>query len=392
MNKTLTIGKVPYTPEEAGYDSLYIERLNEFIERSINEKHIQGGSYYLMRNGKLFANNSMGALDYRFPEKPLLPDSIKRIASITKNYTAVAIMQLAERGYLTTQDPVAMHLDEFDTPLHKTITIYNLLTHTSGLLAEDGAFEEPYSNYWVRHVDSFDGNWIKAMLTQPFHCKPNTQWIYSSPCFCILGEVVKRISGMAFETYVMENIVKPLGLKDTFYDIPKDKLERVIVACEHEIPDHDEDESESDEKSSHGDDKHWALLPRAGWGLYSTLADQNIFSQMLLNNGFFNNQRIIGRKSVENLTHAHLYHDNFRNYCWGADKVHEFGLGFEVMSKKQTNHMTPGTYGHEGAGVCWNYADPKENFIAGMFLPYHNGEFNIKPIHRSKYIIWSGLI
>jgi len=386
MNKNLTIGKVPYTPEEAGYDSLYIERLNEFIERSIEEKHIQGGSYYLMRNGKLFANNSIGSLDYRTPEKPLLPDSIKRIASITKNFTAVAVMQLAERGYLTLHDPVAMHLDEFDTPIHKTITIYNLLTHTSGLLPEGGAFETPYHNYWVRHVDNYDGNWIKAMLTQPFHCKPNTQWVYSSFGFCILGEIVKRISGKPLEDFVMENIVTPLGMSDTFYEVPKDKIDRVIICCEHEIPDNDYEPE--------GDDKHWALLPHGGWGLHSTLADLNVFSQMLLNNGFFNNQRIIGRKSVENLTHNHLYYNNIANYCWGngGENPHETGLGFEVWSKKQYNQISPGMFGHEGAGVCWNYADPKENFIAGMFLPYVNGEFNIKPIHRSKYVIWSGLI
>jgi CubicO group peptidase (beta-lactamase class C family) len=62
------------------------------------------------------------------------------------------------------------------------------------------------------------------------------------------------------------------------------------------------------------------------------------------------------------------------------------------MSGKQVNHMSPGTYGHEGAGVSWSYVDPKEDFIASMFLPYYNGEFNLIPIHRTKYIIWSGLV
>jgi len=383
MNKQLTIGKVPYTPEEAGYESLYIDRLNDFIIRMIDDKIVQGGSYHLMRGGKLFANNAIGSLDYREPEKPLLPDSIRPIASITKNFTAVAIFQLAEKGYININDPVAQHLNEFDTPLHKKITVYNLLTHTSGLLPDGGAFETPYENDWVNHLDKFESNWIKAMLTQPPHCKPNTQWAYSSLGFCFLGEIIKKISGINAEDFILENIVKPLGMNDTFYDLPKEYFNRVCVSTEWEIPQTKEEEKE---------EKGWSLLPNAGWGLYSTLGDLNKFSQMMFNNGSLNGTRIIGRKSVENIIHHHLDRVEFPNYCWGADEIHDCGLGFEVMNRKPFNQMTVGTFGHEGSGVCWSYVDPKEGFIASVFLPYYKGEFNIIPIHRTKYVIWSGLI
>jgi CubicO group peptidase (beta-lactamase class C family) len=113
---------------------------------------------------------------------------------------------------------------------------------------------------------------------------------------------------------------------------------------------------------------------------------------MMHSGGKFNGERIIGRKSVENLIHPHLNGQNLRNYCWGADEVHDCGLGFEVMNYKPFNQMSVGTYGHEGAGVSWSYVDPKENFIASMFLPYHNGQFNIIPVHRTKYVVWSGLL
>ena len=384
MNRQLTIGKVPYTPEEAGYESLYIERLNDFIMRMVDDKIIQGGSYHFLRHGKLFANNAIGSLDYREPEKPLLPDSIRRIASITKDFTAVAIFQLAERGYININDPVAQHLPEFDTSLHKKITVYNLLTHTSGLLPEWGAFETPYDNDWANHVKAFDGNWIKAMLTQPPHCKPNTQWAYSSFGFCFLGEIIHRISGMSAEDFIMENIVKPLGMKDTFYDVPEESFGRICVSNEHDIP------TTKEEREGEGD--VWSKLPRTGWGLYSTLDDLNIFSRMMHNNGAFNGARIIGRKSVENIIYPHLSGQNLRNYCWGADELHDCGLGFEVMNNKPFNQMTIGTYGHEGAGVCWSYVDPKEDFIASMFLPYYNGVFNMIPIHRTKYVVWGGLV
>jgi hypothetical protein len=88
MNKQLTVGKVLFTPEESGYESPYIERLNEFIMRMINDKIIQADSYHLMRHGKLFANNTIGSLDCRDPQKPMLPDSIMCIASLTKDFTA----------------------------------------------------------------------------------------------------------------------------------------------------------------------------------------------------------------------------------------------------------------------------------------------------------------
>jgi len=384
MNKQLTIGNVPYTPEEAGYESLYIERLNDFIMRMIDDKIIMCGSYHLMRHGKLFAHNAIGSLDYRNLESRFLPDSIRNIASITKDFTAVAIFQLAEKGYININDPAAMHLKEFDTALHRKITVYNLLTHTSGLLPDGGAFEAPYPNEWVNHLERFEGNWIKAMLTQPPHCPVNTQWAYSSFGFCFLGEIIKRITGSSAENFILENITMPLGMNDTHYDLPKEKLERYCVCCEWEIPDNDNnDENKNDP---------WFLLPGTGWGLKSTLGDLNIFNQMMHNGGKHNGVRIIGRKSVENIVLPHLNGQNMRNYCWGADELHDCGLGFEVMNNKPFNQMTVGTYGHEGSGVCWSYVDPKEDFIASMFLPYYNGEFNIIPIHRTKYIVWGGLI
>ncbi|MDR0293273.1 MAG: beta-lactamase family protein [Oscillospiraceae bacterium] len=384
MNKHITIGSVPFTPEEAGYESLYIDRLNGFIARMLDEKIVQGGSYHLFRRGKLFANNAVGSLDYREPDKPLLPDSIRRIASITKLFTSVAIFQLAEQGYININDPVAQHLSEFDTSLHRGITVYNLLTHTSGLLPDGGAFDEPYENRWTNHINNFDGNWIKAMLTQPPHCKPNTEWAYSSYCFCMLGEIIQRISGKKLEDFVMENIVTPLHMKDTFYELPEELFDRVCVTTEWEIP----------RKRSNKEENIWDKVPPGGWGICSTPADLSLFGQMLLNNGSLNGTRIIGRKSVENLVHPHLKNSNFRNYCWGADEIqnHHCGLGFEVMADKPFNQMSEGTYGHEGSGVSWFYVDPKEEFIASVFMPYYEGNFNLIPIHRTKYVIWAGLI
>jgi CubicO group peptidase (beta-lactamase class C family) len=222
------------------------------------------------------------------------------------------------------------------------------------------------------------------MLTETPHCKPNTEWAYSSLGFCFLGEIIHRISGMRAEDFIIENIVKPLGMNDTFYNLPEGVFGRVCVNTEWDIP-KIEDEGE---KENH----LWSKLPKTGWGMYSTLSDLNIFNQMMLNNGKFKDTRIIGRKSVENLTHPHFNGQNLRNYCWGADELHDCGLGFEVMNYKPFNQMTVGTYGHEGAGVSWSYIDPKEEFIASMFLPYYNGEFNFIPIHRTKYVVWGGII
>ncbi|MDR1689648.1 MAG: beta-lactamase family protein [Clostridiales bacterium] len=388
----IKIGSVPFTPEEAGYESEYLNRLNEFISRMIDDKIIQGASYHFMRFGKLFANNALGALDYRDEAKALLPDSIMRVASITKDFTAVAIFQLAERGYININDPVAMHLPEFDTSVHKGITVYNLLTHTSGLQPDWGAFEEPYYNDLINHIDTFEGNWIKASLTKPPFCKPNTQWAYSTMGFAYLGEIISRISGKTAEDFITENIAEPLGMTDTFFEVPEDKAGRVIVNTEWALP---RTKAENEKRTA----KHHEKLeykdfhiPATGGGIYSSLNDLNIFSQMMHSGGKFNGVRIIGRKSVENLIHPHLNGQNLRNYCWGADEVHDCGLGFEVMNYKPFNQMSVGTYGHEGAGVSWSYVDPKENFIASMFLPYYNGQFNIIPIHRTKYVVWSGLL
>lgn len=378
MYKKIITGNVPFTPEEAGYEAAYLDKLNEFISYLIEEKIIQGGVYHLARHGKVFANNAIGSLDFRNKDKTILPDSIMRIASITKLFTGVAICQLMERGLLDITDTVAQHLEEFDTSMHRSITIYNLLTHTSGLLPDWGAFDIPYESELSDIIESFDGNWIKAALTGNPHKQPNTEWAYSSRCFWFLGIIIQRITGMTFEDYVMKNIVQPLGMEDTYFYVPEEKWDRVVIQTERGIPSHPRENK--------------IYIPKSGGGLYSTVSDLFLFNSMLHNGGTLNNVRIIGRKSVENLVHNHLENSGLRNYCWGADEEAMHGLGFEVMGIRPFHNMSIGTYGHEGAGVSWTYVDPKEDFIASVFFPYYLGEFNMKAIHRSKYIIWGGIV
>lgn len=406
MHKEVIEGKVPFTPEEAGYDETYLGYLNDFIIRLMDQKILQGGAYRLVRHGKLFAQNSVGDLDFRDDTKALQPDSLMRIASITKTFTTIALFQLAERGYIDIFDPVAKHLKEFDTNMHRKITVYNLLTHTSGLLPDGGAFDIPYRNSWEGALECCDKNWVAAYLTEAPHCPPNKEWAYSTRCFSLLGEIIQRITGQRAEDYIIENIAIPLRLTDTFFDVPESQYDRMIVSCDWQIP------LSSDERhrrrlewieKEQGADSISAMfmkkydmrdlkIPQTGGGLHSSLKDLTTYGEMMLNNGILGGKRIISRKSLENITHSHLDGQNIPNFCWGADEIHNCGLGMEVMTGKPFHQMTEGTFGHEGAGVSWLYVDPKEEFVAAVFLPYYHGEFNIIPIHNSKYIIWGGLI
>lgn len=404
MNKEIKIGKVPFLPSQAGYDENYIGYLNDFLLRLIDGKVIQGGSYRLMRHGKLFAYNSVGNLDFRDETKPLMPDSMMKICSITKVFTSISIFRLAERGYIDIMNPVADYLEEFNTDAHRKITVYNLLTHTSGLLPDYGAFEYPYSTPWKFGMEQYNGNWLKCFLSESPHCPPNKEWAYSTRCFSILGEIISRISGITAEEYIIKNIVEPLGMSDTCFEVPSEKQNRIVASLPWQLPYTREQRKQNDieylRRHFGADSAEEKIInkypdlhiPQTGGGLYSSLSDLTTFGEMMLADGVLNGKRIISRKSLENIRCSHLDGQNIPYYCWGADEIHNCGLGMEVATGKPFHQMTVGTYGHEGAGVSWLYVDPKEEFIAAAFLPYYEGNFSLIPIHNTKYVIWSGLL
>jgi CubicO group peptidase (beta-lactamase class C family) len=376
-NHEITIhpGPVDISPREAGYRPEKIDRLNALFQGLIREKKLQCASYLLARRGKIFAHNSMGQLRFRGESCDLLPDSIRRTASITKVFTAISILRLIEEGKLYLEQPVKSLIEEFNTDQHKDITLFHLLTHTSGLTADGGYFAEAYPGLWLPGFKPGKTSWIKAALSGPPQAKPGELWNYSSIGYLVLGEVIARVSGLPADKYIQQTVVTPLGLERTFFNVPPELKAQVCT-----IQEWDEEELTPDENAA-------LRPPPTAGGIASTLKDLWSVGQMLLDRGTFRGERILGRKTVEAMTRNHL--TNTPAFYWGIKKkAMEYGLGMNVYS----DHifLSPGAFSHEGAGRSALYIDPVEQLIAVYFVPT-TIDWVPESIVNPLAVIWSGL-
>ncbi|MBN2531486.1 MAG: beta-lactamase family protein [Spirochaetales bacterium] len=367
----ITEGITDITPREAGYNPGTINILDNYFNDLIDRKKIQAAGYLMARHGKIFVHKYMGRLRYDKQDTKFLPGSLRKIASITKMYTATAIMQLVEQGKVYLEQPAANFINEFDTSLHRGITVWHLLTHTAGLKADPGYFLEPYP-LW-RDIKDMD-DLIHFALEGPAQSKPGVTWSYSTIGFVLLGEIISRVTGMPYDEYVDRMVVQPLGMEDTHFRIPGEKVDRVCITCEEEV--------KQFEWRQEGKD-----LFLAGGGLTSTLPDQFKMGQMFLNKGTYNNVRILGRKTVEAMT-RNQFDDKTTAFCWGLNlNPIEYGAGVSISIG---GLMSRFVINHEGYGRCALFADPEEDFVV-MFTVPTAIHWAPEIVENPRYIIWSGL-
>jgi CubicO group peptidase (beta-lactamase class C family) len=276
------------------------------------------------------------------------------------------------------EQQVCSIIDEFKTPIHEKITIFHLITHTSGLGSE-AAHMEPYPRQFWRE-DRNRENWIKIDLQGPLETPVGTAWSYCNRGFQFLAEIIARISGKPYHEYIHTHILEPLGMTRTFFVVPDDLKDQVCVVTEW---DKQQVFRKPDEKIV---TSSWA----GAGGLYSTPHDLWKFAQMMLNKGTFNNQRILGRISVEAMTRYHL-HDIPAPYHWGKYiKAKPYGLGCLVAPEGLLH--SPGTFGHDGAAWSSMVIDPVEEFICIYMQPCDYDTFESQMMIGGKTLAWGGLL
>jgi len=375
-------GKTEATPAEIGYDAERLDVLNKHLQKIIDDGKIMCAMYCLSRKGKVFAHASLGKKTYRAENPDLAqPNSIQYIASITKMFTAVAIMKLLEDGLTRLDVAVCEILPQFCRKPFDKINLFHLMTHTSGMFPDGGCFENDahltaydilIAKYKLSKGEKFD--WIEASLDTGVRMEPGKQWAYCSFGFTILGAVIEKLTGISSETYIMENIVKPLGMTDTFFDVNSDQKARFLLQNKYVEDSFNGIKDEEDEMS----DK--LGLPRTGGGLNSTAYDLAIFGNMLLNKGSLNGVRIIGRKAIEKMTTLSIV--GTPDFCWGANTPDSPAYTY-----------SPGTFNHEGFGASALYIDPKEEMIGAWFVPaVEAGMFHADSLWNAMNIMWSGLL
>jgi len=395
-----TQGKTDCKPSEIGYDEKRLDVLNNHFQRIIDDGEIQCATYCISRKGKIFAHGGVGKKSFRKDDNtPVQPDSVRFVASITKVFTAVAIMKLVEDGVTRLDVPVGEILPQFNTPPYNGVTLFQLLTHTSGMHADGGCFDNKYqTNYWKMIDDAYklcspgqkkDFDWLAAALGtigSGFRVKPDTEWAYCSFGFVVLGAVIEKLSGRRVQEFIDDNICKPLGMKDTAFNITAEMAKRYIVSDE-------ELEKYVNDKINGTYKPHWIgeilNIPPTGGGLESTAYDLSLFGNMVLSGGTLNGTRILGRKAVEKMTNIATA---FPNYCWNAkEKERFYGVGFDMRNGPAFT-FSQGTFMHEGSGACSLYIDPKEELVAAWIVPFAKEGWFSRALFSVQNIIWSGLI
>lgn len=392
-------GKTDCKPSETGYDESRIEMLEKRFGEMVEKKIIHGASYCISHKGKVIAHGGVGRDNGMNVDSPMKPDTVFGIASITKTFTATAIMQLIEDGYIRLNTYVGEIIPQFAQKPFDGITLWHLLTHTSGIYPDGGCFSEsapPDSWELIENAaEKWDKqgefDWISAGISGGLRRPTGKEWMYSSFGFTILGEVVTRVSGMDVHKYIEEKIIKPLKLTDTSFFLTHSMAER----CFCHSSKHKEylDKIVSGEINPRDEDEGvWSAIPNTGGGICSTVYDLVRFGNAYVNNGRLDNARILGRKSVEKMSRIQL--SGVPDHCWGADEPNRlYGIGFDIRHGLNYNYSDR-TIMHEGAGASSLDIDLEEGLVAAWFVPFDEGAngWSAEPLYNVQNIIWSGLI
>jgi len=341
-----------------------LAEVRERMQAFVDDKTIAGAVTLVARNGQIAALDAVGRADIA-NAKPMRPDTIFWVASMTKPITATAIMILRDEGKLSIDDPVEKHLPEFknqwlienksDRTLtlkrpSRAVTLKDLLTHTSGI---DDA---PSTGR-----DLSLGELVLLYTQQPLKSEPGSNWEYNNPGINTLGRVVEVVSAETFESFLQKRIFKPLGMKDTTFYPSGGQLKRVAKSYEPGT----NGLTETGIRFIKGrlDSRSRPAFPSGG--LFSTAQDMFRFYQMVLNGGTWEGKRIVSTDSVAMMTKTQT-----GNLKTGFTEGMSFGLGWAVVREPKgvTAMLSKGTFGHGGAYGTQGWVAPEKNMIFVLMI------------------------
>jgi len=398
------------TPESQGFSTEKLQRIDNVMKEYIDQGKITGTAFLIARNGKIIYHRAVG-YDDKEAKKGLKRDGIFRIASQTKAITSVGVMILYEEGKILLDEPVSKYihafknpqvLDKFnekDTtyttlPAKREITIRDLLTHTSGIGYAQIGSKESNAIYAKNNITAGIGS-LKTSLAEdiqklgslPLMHNPGEKFTYGLNTD-VLGYLIEVVSGMTLDDFLKTKIFEPLGMTDTYFNVPPEKQDRIVNIY---MP----DSTHKLKKVSGIYNMNGSVnidYPRGnstyfsgGAGLSSTLYDYAIFMQMLLNGGEYNGRRIISRNTVRMMTTNQI-----GDLSLGDDK---FGLGFALVSAKGSakSPAPEGVFSWGGAFGTGYWIDPKEKIVALVYKQvwndpaYESGE-------KFKVLVYSAMV
>ena len=385
-----------------GLSSARLARIDGWMRRWVDDGRLPGLSVQISRRGHLAYSACYGMADIA-RGLPMAEDTITRLYSMTKPLASAALMMLYEEGRFQLDDPIAAvlpsftHMRVFDgeqretVPAERPITYRDLLTHTSGLtygFMQSTPVDALYREHGVdfQTSDATLAEVVDRAAALPLLAQPGRAWNYSIATD-VVGHLVAVISGMPFERFLHDRVIAPLGMTDTAFSVAPENVPR-FAAIYARGPDGRAILAEDRAASPF-------VKPRAiasgGGGLTGTARDYMWFCQMMLNKGTLDNERLLGRKTVELMTANHLPGDlaAMGETPFSESSYHGigFGLGFSVMLNPARAQIlgTPGEYAWGGAASTAFWIDPAEDMAVVLLTQLYPS--NTYPIRRELRVL-----
>jgi CubicO group peptidase (beta-lactamase class C family) len=325
------------------------------MQQMIAKNEIAGAVTVVVSKDKVLHFETTGFADVA-AKRPMAPDTLFWIASMTKPVTGAAILMLQDEGKLTVNDPVAKHLPEFatlKTPSGKAanLTILQMLTHTSGL----GEASGPAAQQAKTLADL-----VPVWLAAPMQYEPGEKWKYTQSGINAAGRIVEVVSGMTFDAFVQKRIFDPLRMTSTTFYPTAEQRARLATAYAK-----NKDTGALESVPPRPEFGARERPPQGNGGLYSTAPDYARFCRMLLNGGTLDGRRYLSDKAMQYLAkpqtadlptgffQSDTYGNRGTNYGWGiATSI------LRVPHDGVAAMLSPGTYGHGGAWGTQAWIDP----------------------------------
>ncbi|MDI4646363.1 serine hydrolase domain-containing protein [Cohnella hashimotonis] len=382
--------------------STYTFRHVDALLKRFVDQGLPGCSCSVVRRGETVYEGFAGYADLA-TRRPIGPDTIFRLFSMTKVITCTAALMLYERGFYLLNDPLSEYLSEFrhpsvyrqgengtlyTSPAVAPIQVKHLFMMASGLTmyGDRTETERQVSKLSLKEIPDLR-SFAKRLADIPLAFDPGTRWHYGFS-HDMLGALIEVLSGKPFGQFLKEEIFEPLGMHDTFFRIPEDKKDRLTTLY-----------APSEEGPTPNMENEWlnrqdTTIEFGGHGLLSTLRDYGRFTQMLARGGELDGARILGRKTIELMATDHLDARQRADMALpGTWPGYGYGLGVRVMTDraKGGSNSTAGEFGWAGAAGSWMAADLEEELSVVYMQGLLPKEYDEIRGHKLRAAIYSAL-
>ena len=365
----------PGSPAEVGMSAERLESIDDLVQEYIDAGHIQGAVVGVTRRNQVIYLEAQGVLDDT-TERPMTTDSMFHMASSTKPVLGVAAMMMIEEGLISPDDPVEKYIPEFkgiqvavakgsadksiakpkskeafkkqEVPDHRLVdasrplTIHDLLTHTAGL--HTGGIGSAVSKLDRPGPSDTLASWIPRVAAGPLDFQPGTRWAYSGTVgLDVVARIIEIVSGTPFNEFVQTRIFDPLDMRDTHWNVPKAKLDRMPAMSNDKGP--------------------WIKSPgyySGSIGLVSTARDYMHFEQMLVNKGTLFGHRLLKPESVAMMSSnqvGNLFNETEKG---GSGRGFGYTVAITVDPEHAKDGRTAGAFGWMGAAGTVSWTAPEE--------------------------------